>query len=111
MRSIASGVTFGYADEIAAKMDELTGRGGSYEQNVAQERRRDKQISPWISVPGEIAGAVAGTIAAAPVRAPIAAATGFQACRRGCASVLAVRLVVRCIGSGNAEEGGRTQRR
>jgi hypothetical protein len=56
-RSIANGMTFGYADEFAAKMDELTGRGGSYEQNVAKERAKDAQIPAAISIPGEIGGA------------------------------------------------------
>jgi hypothetical protein len=73
VRSIASGVTFGYADEIAAKADELTGRGKDYETNLAAERARDKQIPLAIKLPGEIGGAVASTIAAAPVTAALAA--------------------------------------
>ena len=73
VRSIASGVTFGFADELAAKMDELTGRGGTYEHNVARERARDAQIPGAISIPGEIAGAVGSTVAAAPLAAGAAA--------------------------------------
>jgi DNA-directed RNA polymerase subunit F len=69
VRSAASGLTFGYADELAAKMDEVTGRGGSYEQNVAKERARDEQIPGVIAILGQVAGAVGSTIAAAPVAA------------------------------------------
>ena len=69
VRSVASGVTFGYADELAAKMDELTGRGGTYEQNVARERARDAQIPAAVRIPGEVAGGIASTVAAAPVAA------------------------------------------
>lgn len=74
VRSVASGITFGFADELAAKMDELTGRGGTYQQNVAKERARDAQIPTAIKIPGEIAGAVGGTVAAAPIAAGTAAA-------------------------------------
>jgi hypothetical protein len=74
VRSVASGITFGFADELAAKMDELTGRGGTYEQNVARERARDAQIPTSIKLPGEVAGAVASTVTGAPVAAGAAAA-------------------------------------
>jgi hypothetical protein len=77
VRSLASGVTFGYADEIAAKANELTGRGTYEIQYCAKERARDKQIPTAIKLPGEIAGAVASTIAAAPVTAAGAALTGL----------------------------------
>src|SRR5262245_32877351 len=62
VRAIASGATFGFADEFAAKMDELTGRGGSYEENLARERARDAGIPAGIRIPGEIAGAVASAL-------------------------------------------------
>lgn len=74
VRSLASGVTFGFADELAGKMDELTGRGGTYEQNVAKERARDAQIPTSIKLPGEVAGAVASTVAGAPIAAGVAGA-------------------------------------
>ena len=76
VRSIARGATFGYADEIAAKMDELTGRGGTYEQNLAKEQARTADVSGLIRIPGEIGGAVAGTVATAPARAVAGAAAG-----------------------------------
>lgn len=78
VRSLASGVTFGFADELAAKADELTGRGGSYESNLAREQARDKQIPAAIKIPGEIAGAVGSAVAAAPVVGATAAATGLS---------------------------------
>jgi hypothetical protein len=64
VRSIANGVTFGFADEIAAKGNELLGRG-TYDENVKQERARDEQIPAAIAVPGQIAGAMAVPIGAA----------------------------------------------
>jgi hypothetical protein len=109
VRSIASGVTFGFADEFAAKMDEVTGRGGTYEENVARERARDKQIPAAIAIPGEIAGAVGSTIAAAPVRVPLAAATGLAelpAMARYAAGGAAGGAL---FGAGNAEEDKRLQ--
>lgn len=74
VRSIANGVTFGWGDEIAAKMGSLTGIGGKagdYEGNLARERARDAEISNAISIPGQVAGAVGGTLAAAPVAAAV----------------------------------------
>lgn len=71
VRSVASGVTFGFADEIAAFMDSMTGRG-TYEENLAKQRSRDKKIPAAISIPGEVAGAVASTVAAAPAAAAMA---------------------------------------
>lgn len=68
VRSIASGITFGWADEFAAKMDEFIGRG-TYEQNVAKERARDAQIPVEIQLPGEIAGAVGTTVLTLPLGA------------------------------------------
>jgi hypothetical protein len=76
VRKLASGVTFGWADEIAAKADEITGRGGSYEENLQRERARDAQISPWVGVPAEIAGGVGAAVAAAPVTGAAAAISG-----------------------------------
>jgi hypothetical protein len=76
VRSLASGATFGFADKIAAKGDELLGKG-KYEENLAAERARDEQIPAAIKYPGEIAGAVGGMVAAAPVTAPLKAISGI----------------------------------
>lgn len=75
VRSLASGVTFGFADELAAKGNELIGRG-TYEENLKAEHARDAAIPKAIKIPGEIAGAVGGAVAAAPVVGPLAIASG-----------------------------------
>ncbi len=65
VRSIASGATFGFAEELAAAATAATGLGAqkpgatSYEAALAAERERNKEISPYVSIPGEIAGGVA----------------------------------------------------
>ncbi len=105
-RSLASGVTFGYADEIAAKMDELIGRG-NYAQNVERERARDKQIPAAIAIPGEIAGGVAGAVAAAPVAGSAAAVTGLSRLPQTARYILSGGAGGALFGSGQAEEGGR----
>ena len=56
VRGAADAITFGYADEIAAKLDQLTGLNtantakpsgtSSYEANLAAQRERDKQGGP-----------------------------------------------------------------
>jgi hypothetical protein len=67
VRSIANGITFGWADEFAAKMDEVTGRGGGYSDNLKKEQARDAQIPVTIQLPGEIAGAVGTTVLTMPL--------------------------------------------
>lgn len=108
VRSLASGVTAGYADEFAAKMDELVGRGG-YEQNLQREAARDAQIHPAIKIPGEIAGAVGGTILAAPAAGAAATASGLArlpaALKFGGLGAAEGAL----FGSGNAAPGERLQ--
>jgi hypothetical protein len=54
-RSVASGATFGLADEAAAGAKTLLG-DKSYADNVATERARDKEIPWYIRMPGEIGG-------------------------------------------------------
>lgn len=76
-RSVANGITFGWADEASAKMDELTG-SGTYEANLAKEHARDKQIPSAISIPGEMVGGVLGAVATAPVTGPAAALSGLR---------------------------------
>lgn len=122
VRSIASGITFGWADEFAAKMDEMTGRtpndvkalianGGKsvYEANLAKERARDAQIPISIKLPGEIAGAVGSTVLVAPlgiVRGLAAASAHFpQWMRFGALGAAEGSLA----GAGGAVEGERLQ--
>lgn len=62
VRAVAQGATFGYADEIAARLSQLTGvgaqRGGAktYEDLVKAERERQAAIPTAVALPGEIAG-------------------------------------------------------
>jgi hypothetical protein len=59
VRHIADTATFGLADKFAAKMDELTGRtkGTTYDQNLANERKKDEDASTGAKVVGGLAGA------------------------------------------------------
>jgi hypothetical protein len=63
-RSVAEGVTFGFADEIAARGDELIGLG-NYEENLAKQQARDEQIDPVLRLGGNVGG-TALSMAAAP---------------------------------------------
>lgn len=104
-RALALGATFGFADKIAAKADELTGRGGTYEQNLAKEKAQSAAIPGAIKVPGEIAGSVASMAAAAPVTGAAAAITGasrLPAIIRAAGSGAGVGAL---SGAGNADEG------
>lgn len=59
-RSVASGVTFNFADEIAGGMNTLTGLGPSdtLSGNIAAERTRDASIDPGTRLLGEAVGAI-----------------------------------------------------
>lgn len=107
VRSVASGATFGYADELAAKMNELTGLGGSYEENVAKERARDAQIPAAIAIPGEIAGAVGSTLLAAPAFAGAKVVQAASALPRYLKFGALGAAEGGLAGSGNATEGNR----
>ncbi len=83
VRSLASGATFGLADEFSAMMDAAThgvlGRGATgdtygqrYEQNLAKERGQDKVFAeqhPYVDAAGKIAGGIGGAIATLPAAA------------------------------------------
>jgi hypothetical protein len=61
VRGIADVATFGFADEIAAKVGDLTGIGGErgqYEANLEAQRTRDAE-GGWPRVAGQVAGAFA----------------------------------------------------
>lgn len=109
VRSVANGLTFGYADEFAAKMDELTGRGGSYEQNVAKERARDEQIPSAIAIPGQVAGAVGTTLLAAPLAAGTKIFQAAQNLPRAAQFAGLGAAEGAISGAGNAVEGQRLQ--
>lgn len=113
VRSVVSGATFGYMDEAAAKLDQITGRGGTYEENVAQQRARDEQIPGIIGIPGQIAGSIASTLIAAPVAAAAKAApvvnAAVQAMPRWAKFGLLGGAEGGLAGSGNAVEGERLE--
>jgi hypothetical protein len=104
VRAIANGATFGFADEISAKANEMIGRG-SYDQNVAKERARNKQIPAGIAIPGEIAGGVASALATAPVTGPAAVASGLSKLPRALQFALGGAAAGGLSGAGNAEGG------
>lgn len=111
VRSIAGGMTFGYADEIAAKMRQIT-EGGKYEDLLKEEKARDKATSPYVRIPGEITGAVASTVAAAPIAAAAAPAGMAQAAAKVPGWIKALGyggLFGGLYGSGEAEPGERIE--
>ncbi len=108
-RSVASGATFGLADEFAGAMDTLfgTGKGVSFKDNLASQRKRDDEINPAVKIAGEVVGA----IATAPLTAPkllagagkVIQGTGKLAATGRAALVGAAEGAA--AGAGNAEGG------
>lgn len=107
-RSTAQGATFGFADELAAKGNELFGKG-TYEKNLADEKLRNQDISPAISVPGEIAGGALSTIATAPITGPAAAVTGVSKLPASVRGFLSGTAGGTLYGAGEAEPGARLE--
>lgn len=62
VRRVANAATFGFADKLAAKGDEITGRAGSYDENIAKERARTKQAAANLGVPATLAADVLGGV-------------------------------------------------
>lgn len=106
MRSLASGATFGFADEIAGGMNTLTGLGGdkTLSENIKAEQARDKEIPAAISIPGNIAGGVASGIATA---APVLGAKALASVPNIVKSVGVGAAQGGLAGAGYAEEGER----
>ena len=73
VRGVADMATFGFADEIAAGANSLFGRG-SYEENLAAQRKRDEEAG---------AGRVVGQVAGALLPTGIAVRTANAATRLG----------------------------
>lgn len=102
VRGAADTLTFGFADEIAAKMNQLTGQSKSYDAALKAERARDADGGAARLV-GQVAGALVPSAAVVRgmdsgsrlVRAGAGAATG--AIQGG------------LYGAGSAEEGNRIQ--
>lgn len=59
VRSLASGVTSGFADEIAAGANSAVGLAPDYDAALGAERARDKDIPLGIRIPGEVGGMIA----------------------------------------------------
>ncbi|EJW11244.1 hypothetical protein A33M_3322 [Rhodovulum sp. PH10] len=106
VRAVANGVTFGWADELAAKADAVLGRG-SYGENLKREKARTEAIPDPLRIPGEIVGAVAGSVAAAPVLGPMAAAAGVSRLPLALRSATAGAAGGAAFGAGEAEPGER----
>ena len=69
VRSLASGATFGFADELAAGARSALGE--PYEQALAQERARDVAIPARVRIPGELVGGTATAMAGGPLFGPL----------------------------------------
>lgn len=135
-RSVASGATFSFADEFAARQRALVPKNfdfenitpasirergptgvevdpEKYEAFLAAERSRDEQIPAGIRIPGEIAGGIASTFAAAPAVGAAGAATGatqFMARLPGWLKASGLGgFYGSLFGAGAAEEGGRAE--
>lgn len=65
VRSVASGATSLFADELAAAANTALGigPGKTFEENLAAERARDEAINPALRTAGEIGGGIATTVA------------------------------------------------
>ncbi len=72
VRQAANGMTFGYADEIAAALDSLVGRAGSYDEGLAQNRAQDKAFADQNPLAAGAAN-IAGNVATAALTLPAAA--------------------------------------
>lgn len=88
-RWLANFATFGYADKLAAKGDELMGRGG-YDENLARERARSTASEQNVSTPEKIGLGVAGVAPMMLYGGPTAlAAKGAQSLGLPVANMLA----------------------
>lgn len=102
VRGAADTLTFGFADEIAAKMDQLTGRTKSYEQGLKEQRARDAEGGTARLV-GQVGGALLPT--GAVVRGMD---SGSRLVRMGAGAATGA-LQGGLYGAGTAEEGKRLE--
>ena len=111
VRSVASGATFGFADEIAAAANTATdlGDGGTYDENVAAERARDEEIPLSRRLAGEVTGGLATAAVAAPVAGLTKAGQAFSKLPGFAKAVTGGGLYGGLYGGGIAE-GGVTER-
>lgn len=106
VRGVADTVTFGYADEIAGKLDSLVGGGQSgktnYKDAVTAQRQRDSEGGVE-RIAGQVTGALAptvGVIRSVPTASRLA---------RGAAGAGTGAIQGGLYGSGSAEEGKRLE--
>jgi hypothetical protein len=103
-RRVASGMTFGFADEIAARANEAMGRG-DYVSNVAQERARDKAFmdsNPVAATIAEIGGSLLS-----PITKLTGAAAEFANLPRYARYFVEGASLGALSGAGNETEGNR----
>lgn len=106
VRGVADAVTFGYADEIAGKLDSLVGGGQSgktnYKDAVAAQRQRDAEGGVE-RIAGQVTGSLAPTVGV--VRA---VPTASRLARAGAGAATGA-IQGGLYGSGSAEEGQRLE--
>lgn len=105
VRQVANGVTFGLADEIAAKADELTGRGKGYDTNLAAERTKDKAFEAEYPVAATAAQIGGGLLTGGAGAAKAAGAQALKAIPTFAKATAAGAGVGALTGFGSAEGG------
>lgn len=78
MRSLASGMTFGFGDEIAAGLGAATGIGGKfgdYRGNLQEQRKRDDDVMSRMPITSMVAKMIGGV--ASPIAKGISASVGM----------------------------------
>jgi hypothetical protein len=108
VRSLAQGATFGFADELQAGTEALFG-SGTYEQNLANQQKRNAEIPAGIRLPAEIAGGIGATVATAPITGPAAVASGLSRLPGMVRNPAIGTLAGALYGAGEAEPGQRME--
>ncbi len=124
IRSVAEGVTFGFADEAAAGLNTVTGlgQGMDFASNLDVERQRQSEIPTGTRIAGNIAGGflipggaagaarlTAGVPGVAPVTRTLARATAPTRSARGTAGQGAAFGVLSGAGAAEGEPSARLQ--
>jgi hypothetical protein len=103
VRGMADTATFGLADELAAKADELRGMG-TYEENLKKQRQRDAEGGlPMLA--GQVAGAFMSPAAGLVSKGAQALAPALKIAPEA----LSAAAQGMAYGAGSAEEGSRLQ--
>jgi len=118
IRMLASGATFGFADEISAGINTLIGAGPGkdFDENLAAEMSRDQAIrerEPGAALTAEIVGGVAGAVAgtkmlgAVPGAAAVTGSAALQSVPRAVRLGTLGATAGAASGAGNAAPGER----